>query len=145
MAMLTLLDIIINALDNKQYAVGLFLDFAKAFDTVNHRILLNKLAHYGIRGVANDWLHSYLGHRQQYCTYNEFTSSKKYITCGVPQGSILGPLLFLIYVNDLGEIFKYATPIPFADDTNLIVTGNSLTDTEQKLNEEAGKQQIDFH
>ena len=90
----TTLDTIINALENREYTVGVFLDFSKAFDTVNHEILLQKLRYYGIRGIANDWLRSYLNKRKQFCTYDNTKSDIGLVNCGVPQGSILGPLLF---------------------------------------------------
>ena len=85
-----------KALDEGDSVIGTFLDFPKAFDTVNHRILLDKLFHYGIRGDALDWFESYLSNRRQYVTYNDVKSSIKDVSCEVPQGSILSPLLFLI-------------------------------------------------
>ena len=104
MALLSFLDKVVSATENNELVIGIFLDFSKAFDTVNHEILLNKLNYYGVRGVANDWIRSYLSNRKQYCTYNDTKSSTGKITCGVPQGSILGPLLFILYINDLGTI-----------------------------------------
>ena len=101
MALITLMDKLTNAIENGEYVIGIFLDFSKAFDTVNHDILLEKLEHYGIRCCALSWFRSYLSNRPQYVTYNGTTSMSQTIKCGVPQGSILGPLLFLIYINDL--------------------------------------------
>ena len=110
---------IINSFENKESAFGIFLDFAKAFDTVNHQILISKVEHYGIRGTPLNWFKSYLGNRQQ-CTDIEGTlSSMSVIKCGVPQGSILGPFLFLIYINDIvnsSSILKFTL---FADDTTI--------------------------
>jgi ribonuclease P/MRP protein subunit RPP40 len=136
MAVLKLLDSVIDSLDRGEFSAAIFLDFSKAFDTVNHRILLDKLNHYGIRGVANKWVESYLEGRTQFCTFNNSTSNYTKVTCGVPQGSILGPLLFLIYVNDLGTIFNSLKTILFADDSNLVATGKTLLDVEQSLNSE---------
>ena len=100
-ALLTFIDKAIQAIENGEYAIGVFLDFSKAFDTVDHKILLDKLDHYGIRGCVLSWFRSYLSHIFQYVTYNGSQSSQQLIKCGVPQGSILDPLLFLVYINDL--------------------------------------------
>ena len=86
-----------ETIDKGNIAIGVFVDFQKAFDTVNHNILLEKLHHYGIRGEAHKWISSYLCNRKQYVKYENCDSEQQVIKCGVPQGSILGPLLFLIY------------------------------------------------
>ena len=95
-----------NALDNGNFACGVSIDLQKAFDTVNHDILLSKLNHYGIRGVAFNWFKSYLSDRTQYATINNERSEIQTIKYGIPQGSILRPLLFLISINDLSRSTK---------------------------------------
>ena len=104
MALTLLNEKISKALYDGEYVLGVFLDFSKAFDTVNHDILLHKLYAYGIRGVAHDWMKSYLLSRVHYVVYNDVESIKSDITCGVPQGYILGPLLFLLYINDMASV-----------------------------------------
>ena len=96
------------------------MDLKKAFDTVDHQILLAKLSHYGICGVSNDWFESYLSNRSQYVSVNGYDSCLAAINCGVPQGSVLVPLLFLLYINDLNQARKFCKAHHFADDTNLL-------------------------
>ena len=108
---------ITNAIENKQNTPSVFLDLSKAFDTIDHNILLHKLEFYGVRGLALNWFQSYLTDRKQYVLYNNVQSQTLDITCGVPQGSVLGPLLFLIYVNDIANCLAHSKLISFADDT----------------------------
>ena len=138
-ALMLLTDRISNALYHGEYVLGVFLDFSKAFNTVDHEILLRKLYYYGIRGIAYDWLNSYLSHRSQYILYEEVKSPHKTITCGVPQGSILGPLLFLLYINDIAYVSNVSFPIIFADDTNVFLSGNNVDELIRIMNNELTK------
>jgi len=117
MALVNIQDIITKSTDSNQYAAVVFLDLAKAFDTVDHSILL-KMSIYGIRGVALLWFTDYLSGRTQQVQCNGALSSFRYIKCGVPQGSNLGQLLFLLYINDLPKATKVLKYVLFADDTN---------------------------
>ena len=123
-------------LDKKMFNLVVQIDLKKAFDTVDHRILLRKLEIYGIKGQALCLLNSYPSNRSQKCHINGFLSSEKAIRCGVPQGSILGPLFFLLYINDLPQCLSKTKPRLFADDTNLTASGVSVTDLEDAVNSE---------
>lgn len=114
------LEEIYGHLDNRRFSGALFLDLKKAFDTIDHELLLRKLEHYGIRGVPNRLLRSYLSNRQQFVSNNGFASDHRHIATGVPQGSILGPLLFLIFINDLPRVNLRGSIRLFADDTVLL-------------------------
>ena len=117
------------------HALIKFLQFLqKAFDTVDHQILLAKLNHYGIRGVSNDWFKSYLSNCSQYVSINGYESGLAAINCGVPQGSVLGPLLFLLYINDLNQAIKSCKVHHFADDTNLLFLSNSIKKLNKQVN-----------
>ena len=108
LALISLIDNLSSAMDQGDKVIDIFLDFSKAFDTVDHDILLLKLGHYGIRGTALDWFRDYMSGRKQFVTYNGVKSSLSNVSCGVPQGSILGPLLFLIYVNDIQNVTHHS-------------------------------------
>ena len=125
-ALISMTETIKSTSDNGRYGCGVFIDLQKAFDTVNHSILLKKLEHYGIRGTALKWFTSCLIDRQQYVSVNGHCSNYLNITCGVPQGSVLGPLLFLIYINDLPNSTKVVTFYLFADDTNIYFESSDL-------------------
>ena len=120
--------------DKGDTTTAVFLDFKKAFDTVDHDILIQKLERYGIRGKSNKWIRSYLENRTQYVAIGESKSSIRQIKCGVPQGSILGPLLFLIYINDMNSRCNDVDTYHFADDTTLLDKNNGKNN--DKLNQD---------
>ena len=111
----------------------LFLDLKKAFDTVDHNLLLIKLEYMGVRGQTLEWFKSYLSNRSQVVFINGVLSEDEQIKCGVPQGSILGPLLFLIYINDLSSIIDFATTRMYADDTNLTFTACNIPELQEQM------------
>jgi len=137
LAIIEIVDNIRSELDKGNSVVGVYLDLSKAFDTVNHEILLSKLLHYGIRGNAYKWFKSYLENRKQVTCVNRYASKTELVNIGVPQGSVLGPILFLLYVNDMYKCIGEEGLRIFADDTNLFISGNSFENiierTEQKL------------
>ena len=117
----------IKTIIEKDYVSGTFLDLSKAFDCLNHEILLSKLEHYGVRGGLLNWFRSYLNERKQYVAIHSINSDFLPINCGVPQGSILGPLLFIIYVNDLPIASDKIHFILYADDTNIFCSHEDPT------------------
>ena len=123
-------------MDKGLFTGVLFLDLKKAFDTVDHSILLAKLERYGVQGCSLEWFKSYLKGRKQVCSINGKKSSAKDVKYEVPQGSNLGPILFLLYINDLPNSLKTSKPSMFADDTNLACIGQNSNEIEIKLNEE---------
>ena len=133
-ATLLITDKIQRAIEDGLFSCGIFLDFSKAFDTVDHSILLKKLNHYGIRGIANDWFASYLSNRRQYVTIGSIKSDDTLIAHGVPQGSVLGPLLFLLYINDFSKCSNVFDFHIFADDTNLFYSNSNLAELESIVN-----------
>ena len=125
-AALELVDRIILAMDQNKFPVNIFMDLSKAFDTLDHKILLHKLDHYGFKTKSINLMRSYLSNRLQYVEYNSVKSDFSTVVCGVPQGSILGPLLFIIYINDLPKIVPNFQFIIYADDTALYTTINNF-------------------
>ena len=127
---------IIDAYENKETPYCIFLDFAKAFDTVNHSILLDKLYYYGIRGNAFKWFESYLTNRDQCVQIGNHSSGILNINYGVPQGSVLGPLLFLVYINDIAINYNILNFQLFADDTCIFYSHKNMKTLETTLNNE---------
>ena len=130
---------ITSEIDNSNMVLGVFLILSKAFDTVDHHILLCKLYKYGLRGPCHKWFQSYLCNRKQYVSFINVESDFLVVKCGVPQGSILGPLLFLLYVNDICNISDILFPILFADDTNVFVSGRDINHMMNTMNIELKK------
>ena len=139
LAVIQLVEQISSSVDNKELSLGIFLDLSRAFDTVNHRILLTKLEHYGIRGLALKWITSYLTNRKQFVEYINTSSDHKTVTCGIPQGSILGPLLFILYINEISNSSNLLKFILFADDTNVFFSGKDISTLNHVVNNELEK------
>ena len=125
-ALIELVDQIRSSIGENKMTCGIFIDLSKAFDTVNHQILLHKLEHYGIRGKALELFKSYLSNRKQYVQIDQSKSNTLPIACGVPQGSVLGPLLFLIFINDLPKCCPEGKTRLFADDTTIFFHSNNI-------------------
>ena len=144
LAALQIVDKIITEMDKGEIPISIFLDLSKAFDTIDHQILLHKLEYYGIKGTANNLINNYLTNRKQFVEFNGTCSDLLSISTGVPQGSVLGPLLFIIYINDIAKVSKVFQPIIYADDTTLFSTLKSFhttsdNDTECLINLELDK------
>ena len=143
LACIELVDNVIHRLDCDNLPIFIFLDLSKAFDTLDHTILLEKLKHHGIDGVP--WFRNYLTNRSQFVQVNEIKSARLAISTGVPQGSILGPLSFILYVNDTCTVSEQFYPIFYADDTTLISTlcvfqsQGAVNGTSAKINQELDK------
>ena len=133
-ALISLTERIKNSLGNRRIGCSIFLDLQKAFDSVNHEILLKKLEHYGIRGIALAWFCSYLSNRKQYVSVNGHNSTNLKVACGVPQGSVLGPLLCLIYINDIPNTSSKLAFYLFADDTSIYFESGHLEQLQKVMN-----------
>ena len=122
-------------IDNGRYTAMIFIDLKKAFDTVDHQILLDKMQFYGITGHAHKWFSSYLDNRKQYCRVNGTTSSIENIDIGLPQGSCLGPLLFLLYINDLSFALKKGKAAMYAEDAAISYSSDTSDKLDLVINE----------
>lgn len=127
-ALISITESIRYTVDNNEFGCDIFIDFKKAFDTINHSILLLKLHHYVVRGKVYKWFQSYLSNREQFVCVSGHDSDSLFVTCGVPQGFVLGPLLFLLCINDLPNASKFLTFHVFADDTSIYCSYKNLND-----------------
>lgn len=135
----TLVNFLATAKNNKQYSIATFLDFSKAFDSVNHKLLLNKLKKIGIKGNLLRWITCYLTNRTQIVRNSKFCSKSCNVTSGVPQGSVLGPSLFLCYINDIKFVPTFSNINLFADDTVLFHSGDSLDTLIEQMQSDINK------
>lgn len=136
---LTLAQSINTALNNNKLAGVVFLDLQKAFNTVDNSILLHKLKHYGIRNQAYELFSNYIKNRQKAVVMTDITSTLQYLNTGVPQGSVLGPLFFSLYINDLPHVLSSSEIIMYADDTALICTADNVLELQRQVNAELKK------
>ena len=135
-AILEFLDNLYDSLNNNQHPLAIYLDFSKAFDTVSHDILLKKLSHMGFRGNIYSWLYTFLSNRKQYVSINDSNSKTTITNIGVPQGSTLGPLLFLLYINDMANSLTNTKILHFADDSTLYINFKKNADISHLINNE---------
>ena len=125
-ALIELINSIYDSFNQNKYTFGVFIDLSKAFDTVDHNILIDKLNLYGIKSNSLKWFSSCLSNRKRFILEGAINASNLDIICGIPRGSIIGSLLFIIYVNDLCNVSKIFEPIIFADDTNLFFSHKNI-------------------
>ena len=143
-AALELIESIYNYIDSKQHCAGVFIDFKKAFDTVNHKLLVGNLPFYGVRGIANTWLENYLMNIKQYVVVDNQASRMQFIKCGVPQGSVLGPVLFLLFINYICNVSNLLKFVYYADDTNIFCSNENFEVLQDTLNMELAKRFVWF-
>ena len=133
-AIIEFLDYVHSSLDSKQSTIAVYLDFSKAFDTVNHKILMSKLLHNGVRSVLQHWFESYLSNRKQFVSIKNYNSSMSNITLGVTLGSVLGPVLFLLYINDMYRSSNQIRFVHFADDTTVFAYDSDINNVHATVN-----------
>uniref|UniRef100_A0A8C7Y996 Reverse transcriptase domain-containing protein n=1 Tax=Oryzias sinensis TaxID=183150 RepID=A0A8C7Y996_9TELE len=144
LALMNVIENITNAIDNKKNVIWVFIDIKKSFHTINHGMLMNKLERYGIRWLVLDWIRSYLRNRKQFVKVEGACSQCLDIVCGVPQGSVLGPILFILYINDSFQVSKKLRLVLFADDTNVCCDGDNLQQLIEIVKKEMEKLKLWF-
>ena len=132
----TLIENIEKAIDNKLFVCVIFIDVQIAFDTTDHKILLHKIHHYGITDLANDYFSSYLSKRKQFVSLNGFNSTTQSLGYSIPQESVLGPLIFLLYINDLHNVIKFSQTLHFVDDAYLLDIQSKISKNNKSLNKD---------
>ena len=133
-AIIEFLDYVYSSLDSKQSTITVYLDFSKAFDTVNHNILMSKLLNNGVRGVVQHWFESYLSNRKQYVSIKNYSSSISNITLDVPQGTVLGPVLSILYINEMYRSSNQMRFLHFADDTTVFASDSDISNVHATMN-----------